>query len=47
MEAGNAGVALGKKVGHACSRLLSRLNDGDVEATYPFVGREKINAFNF
>ncbi len=46
MEAGNAGVALGKKVGNACSRMLSRLNAGDMEATYPFAGRESINAFN-
>lgn len=46
IEAGEAGVALGKKVGNACFRLLSRLNDGDMTATYPFAGREKINAFN-
>lgn len=46
MDAGNAGVTLGKKVGNACFRLLTRLNDGDMNATYPFSGREKINAFN-
>lgn len=46
MDAGNAGVTLGKKVGHACSRLLTRLNDGDMTATYPYSGREKINPFN-
>ena len=46
MEAGNAGLLLGKKVGNTCSWMLSRLNDGDMEATYPFAGRERINPFN-
>ena len=46
LEAGNAGVALGKKVGSACSRLLNRLNAGDYEATYTYPFREKINPFN-
>ena len=46
MEAGDAGVALGKKVGNACSRLMSRLNAGDMGATYPFAGREPIDPFN-
>lgn len=46
IEAGNAGLALGKKVGHACSRLLKRLNAGDMNATYTSSFREAINPFN-
>lgn len=46
LEAGYAGLALGKKVGSACSRLLARLNEGDVGATYPNPSREAINPFN-
>jgi len=46
MNAGIAGVALGKEVGHACSRLLKRLRDGDMTATYPYANRELINPFN-
>ena len=46
MDAGIAGVALGKEVGHACSRLLKRLRDGDMTATYPYANREPINPFN-
>lgn len=46
MEAGNAGLALGKKVGHACSRLLNRLNKGDMNATYTNPDREEIHPFN-
>ena len=42
MEAGNAGVALGKKVGDACSCLLTRLNEGDLAATYTYPLREMI-----
>ena len=34
IEAGEAGLALGKEVGHACSDLLKRLLDGgDMTAT--------------
>ena len=46
MDAGNAGLALGKKVGHACSSLLNRLTAGDLTATYTHPGREAINPFN-
>ena len=46
LEAGDAGLALGKKVGHACSRLLKRLNEGDMTATYTYPGRQAINPFN-
>ncbi len=46
MDAGNAGVALGKEVGHACTRLLDRLVAGDMSATYPYENREPINPFN-
>ena len=46
MDAGNAGLALGKKVGHACSSLLNRLNAGDLTATYTHPGREAISSFN-
>ena len=46
LDAGLAGVALGKEVGHACSRLLKRLREGDMSATYPHEHREAINAFN-
>ena len=45
MEAGIAGLAIGKEVGHACTRLLSRLKDGDMRATYPAATRESISAF--
>lgn len=30
LDAGTAGLVLGKEVGHACSRLLKRLKDGDM-----------------
>ena len=46
VDAGDAGVALGKEVGHACTRLLDRLNAGDYNATYTFPGREQIDPFN-
>ena len=46
MEAGEAGVSLGKAVGHACTRLLTRLKAGDYNATYTYPGREAINPFN-
>ena len=46
MDAGFAGLALGKEVGHACSRLLKRLRDGDTTATYPYKKREPIEPFN-
>lgn len=46
MDAGNAGLALGRKVGNACSRMLARLNTGDYGATYTNPAREAIGAFN-
>ena len=46
MEAGEAGLALGEKVGNACSVLLERLLDGDMNATYTSPNRETINPFN-
>lgn len=46
LDSGVAGVNLGKEVGHSCSRLLKRLKEGDMQATYTFSERESINAFN-
>lgn len=46
VDAGEAGLALGKDVGHACSALLKRLLDGDMTATYSYDGRDSINSFN-
>ena len=45
MDAGTAGLALGKKVGDACSILLRRLKEGDMTATYTYEGRQKANPF--
>lgn len=45
-ESGDAGLGIGEKVGAACSRLLSRLRDGDMTATYTSASREPVNAFN-
>lgn len=46
LDAGVVGLELGKKVGNACSRLLDRLRNGDMSATYTYEHREPINAFN-
>lgn len=46
IDAGEAGLALGKEVGHACSALLDRLLDGDMTATYTSAERSSINPFN-
>lgn len=45
-ESGEVGIELGKKVGNACTRLLTRLRDGDTAATYPAAGRKAISPFN-
>ena len=46
MEAGIAGITIGKEVGHACTRLLKTLKDGDMtSATYLAATRESISAF--
>ena len=46
LEAGESGLLIGKEVGHACSRLLNRLNAGDLTATYTSPSREAIGVFN-
>ncbi len=46
LDSGVAGLNLGKEVGHSCSRLLKRLKEGDMNATYTYANREAINPFN-
>jgi hypothetical protein len=45
MDAGVAGLALGKKVGDACSIMLEKLREGNMSATYTNKDRQKISPF--
>jgi len=45
MDAGIAGLALGKKVGDACSLMLGKLREGNMTATYTYEDRQKVNPF--
>ena len=46
MDAGVAGVVLGKEIGDACSIMLKRLKEGNMTATYTSKDRKKISPFN-
>ena len=46
LDSGEAGLSLGKEVGNSCSRLLARLKQGDMSATYTNSERQPINPFH-
>lgn len=45
-EAGDAGLALGAKVGEACFNIQEKLKAGNMAATYTWSGRKQISRFN-